>query len=54
VIAPRVYWTRSLVWCRSEERAAVLAIVDALTDEVGDFGIHRPDAWRPGTDPYKQ
>ncbi len=31
VIEPQVYWTWSLVWCRGEERAAVLAVVDALT-----------------------
>ena len=54
VIAPEVYWTWSLVWRRGEERAAVLAVADTLTDEVGDPGIHRPDAWLPDTDPYKQ
>ena len=54
VIAPEVYWTWSLVWRRGEERAAVLAVVDALTDGVGDLGIHRPDAWLPGSDPHKQ
>jgi hypothetical protein len=32
VIAPQVYWTWSLVWRRGEERAAVLATVDALTE----------------------
>ena len=54
VIAPQVYWTWSLVWRRGEERAAVLVVVDALTDEVGDLGIHRPDAWLPDSDPHKQ
>jgi DNA-binding transcriptional LysR family regulator len=54
VIAPEVYWTWSLVWRRGEERAAVLAVADALTDGVGDLGIHRPDAWLPGSDPHKQ
>ena len=54
VIAPRVYWAWYLVWRRSEERAAVLAVVDALTDKVGDLGIHRPDAWLPDSDPHKQ
>ncbi len=54
VIAPQVYWTWSLVWRRREERAAVLAVVDALTGEVGDLGIHRPDAWLPDSDPHKQ
>jgi DNA-binding transcriptional LysR family regulator len=54
VIAPQVYWTWSLVWRRGEERAAVLAAVHALTDGVGDFGIHRPDAWLPDSDPHHQ
>jgi hypothetical protein len=54
VIAPEVYWTWSLVWRRGEERAAVLAVVDALTGGVGDLGIHWPDAWLPGSDPHKQ
>jgi DNA-binding transcriptional LysR family regulator len=53
VIAPQVYWTWSLVWRRAEERTAVLAVVDALTDGVGDLGIHRPDAWLPHSDPHK-
>jgi Bacterial regulatory helix-turn-helix protein, lysR family len=54
VIAPRVYWTWSLVWRRGEKRAAVLAAVNALTEGVGDLGLRRPDAWLPGTDPHKQ
>jgi DNA-binding transcriptional LysR family regulator len=54
VIAPQVYWTWSLVWRRGEERAAVLAVVDALTEGVGDLGINQPDAWLPDSDPHKQ
>ena len=54
VIAPHVYWSWSLVWRRGEQRAAVLAVVDALTDRTGDLGLHRPDAWLPDTDPHKQ
>jgi DNA-binding transcriptional LysR family regulator len=54
VIAPEVYWTWSLVWRRDEERAAVLAVADVLTDGVGDLGILRPDAWLPDGDPHKQ
>ncbi|MET8022775.1 LysR family transcriptional regulator [Streptomyces avermitilis] len=54
VIAPKVYWTWSLVWRSSEVRAAVLAVVDTLTEGVGDLGIHAPDAWLPDGDPYKQ
>lgn len=53
VIAPQVYRTWSVVWRRGEERAAVLAVVDALTDQAGDLGIHRPDAWLPDSDPHK-
>ena len=54
VIAPQIYWTWSLVWRRDEERAAVLAVVDALTDGAADLGIHRPDAWLPGSDPHRR
>ncbi len=54
VIEPQVYWTWSLVWRRGEERAAVLAAVDALTGGVGELGIHSPDAWLPDSDPHKQ
>jgi DNA-binding transcriptional LysR family regulator len=54
LIAPQVYWTWSLVWRRSEARSAVLATVDALTDDVGDLGVHGPEAWLPEDDPYKR
>jgi DNA-binding transcriptional LysR family regulator len=54
VIAPQVYWTWSLVWRRDEERAAVLAAVDAISDGAGDLGIRRPDAWVPDCDVHKQ
>ncbi|MEU9449857.1 LysR family transcriptional regulator [Streptomyces sp. NPDC048277] len=50
--APKVYWTWSLVRRESEDRAGVLAVVDALCDGVGDLGIHAPDAWLPADDPY--
>jgi DNA-binding transcriptional LysR family regulator len=53
VLAPEVHWTWSLVWRGDEVRAAVLAVVDALTEGVGDLGIHAPDAWLPDGDPYK-
>ncbi|MFG2937771.1 LysR family transcriptional regulator [Streptomyces sp. NPDC048282] len=52
VVAPKVYWTWSLVRRASEDRAGVLATVDALCDGVGDLGIHAPDAWLPAGDPY--
>ena len=54
LIAPRIYWTWSLIWRRNESRTSVLGAVDALTDGVGDFGIHGPDAWLPDNDPYKR
>ncbi|WP_406165014.1 LysR family transcriptional regulator [Streptomyces sp. NBC_00996] len=54
LIAPKVYWTWSLVWRSGEERAAVRAVVDALTNGVSDLGIHAPDAWLPDDDPHRQ
>ncbi|WP_266392599.1 LysR family transcriptional regulator [Streptomyces canus] len=52
ITGPKVYWTWSLVWREKEERAGVLAVVDALCEGVGDLGIHAPDAWLPADDPY--
>ncbi|MGY5052328.1 LysR family transcriptional regulator [Streptomyces sp. 900105755] len=52
IVTPKVYWTWSLVWRASEDRAGVLAVVDALCDGVGDLGIHAPDAWLPADDPH--
>ncbi|MFE6827390.1 LysR family transcriptional regulator [Streptomyces sp. NPDC057690] len=54
VVAPRVYWTWSLVRRESEERAGVLGVVDALCDGVGadGLGIHAQDAWLPADDPH--
>lgn len=54
VVAPKVYWTWSLVRRRGEVRSAVLAAATALTDGVGDDDIHAPDAWLPGEDPYRR
>jgi DNA-binding transcriptional LysR family regulator len=53
VVDPQPYWTWSLVWRRGDVRAAVLAVVDAITTGVGDLGIHAPGAWLPEGDPYK-
>ncbi|MFG2352439.1 LysR family transcriptional regulator [Streptomyces sp. NPDC048521] len=53
VVAPEIYWTWSLVWRRSDVRTAVLAVVEALCDGVGDLGIHGADAWLPLGDPYR-
>jgi DNA-binding transcriptional LysR family regulator len=47
VVEPKLYWPWSLVWRRSELRAAVLAVVDALTTGVGDLGTYAPDVWLP-------
>ncbi|MDQ1066099.1 LysR family transcriptional regulator [Streptomyces canus] len=52
IVGPKVYWTWSLVWREKEERAGVLAVVDALCEGVGDLGLHAPDAWLPAGDPY--
>ncbi|MFJ5226233.1 LysR family transcriptional regulator [Streptomyces sp. NPDC088400] len=54
IIGPKAYWTWSLVWRRSEVRAAVLATIEALAEHVTDPGIHDPDAWLPATDPHKR
>jgi DNA-binding transcriptional LysR family regulator len=52
VVGPKVYWTWSLVWRASEDRAGVLGVVDALSEGVGDLGVHAPDAWLPADDPH--
>jgi DNA-binding transcriptional LysR family regulator len=48
VVAPEIYWAWLLVWRASEDRPAVLAVVDALREGVDDIGIHASDAWVPG------
>jgi len=52
VVAPSIHWTWSLVRRESEDRAGVLAVVDALRDAVRDLGIHAPGVWLPSDDPY--
>lgn len=54
VVAPRIHWTWSLTWRRGETRAAVLGVVDALCDDVGDLGIQGAEAWLPAGDPYRR
>jgi DNA-binding transcriptional LysR family regulator len=54
VVAPRIYWNWSLVWRRCEVRDTVMAVVDALTDGIGDLGLDAPDVWLPDGDPYKR
>ncbi|MEE4542056.1 LysR family transcriptional regulator [Streptomyces sp. V4-01] len=55
LVAPRIHWTWSLVWRRSEVRPAVLAVVEVLCDGVdrGGAGIDAPDSWLPAGDPYR-
>ncbi|MER5601444.1 LysR family transcriptional regulator [Streptomyces sp. NPDC002265] len=52
IVAPKPYWTWSMVRRESENRAGVLAVVDALCDGIGDLGIAAPDAWLPAGDPH--
>ncbi|MET8627632.1 LysR family transcriptional regulator [Kitasatospora sp. NPDC004669] len=54
VVAPEVHWTWSLVRRADEVRPAVLAVVDALCDGVGDLGLHGAQAWLPAGDPYRR
>jgi DNA-binding transcriptional LysR family regulator len=53
VVEPKLYWSWSLVWRRSELRAAVLAVVDVLTTGIGDLGTQAPGVWLPADDPYR-
>ncbi|MFJ9542694.1 LysR family transcriptional regulator [Streptomyces sp. NPDC101225] len=52
IVGPKVYWTWSLVWREGERRDAVLGVVDALCEDVGDLGVHAADAWLPADDPH--
>jgi DNA-binding transcriptional LysR family regulator len=54
VVTPEIYWTWSLVWRAGEARPAVLAVVEALCDGVGDPGVHGPGAWLPDGDPHRR
>ncbi|WP_285369218.1 LysR family transcriptional regulator [Streptomyces sp. RKAG293] len=51
--APEIYWTWSLVRRESEDRPAVLALIDALCEGVGDLGLHAVGAWLPAGDPHR-
>jgi DNA-binding transcriptional LysR family regulator len=53
LVAPEPYWTWSLLRRADEERAAVLDVVDALCDGIGDLGLRGADAWLPTGDPYR-
>jgi DNA-binding transcriptional LysR family regulator len=56
LVAPQIYWTWSLVRRRGEDRAPVLAAVDALTEgiDAAGLGLEGPDAWLPPGDPYRR
>jgi DNA-binding transcriptional LysR family regulator len=54
VVTPRIYWTWSLVWRSTEARASVLAVVEALGDDAGDFGLDAADVWLPEGDPHRR
>lgn len=51
---PEPCWTWSLVWRRGEDRESVLAVVDALTCDVDDFGVTDDGVWLPADDPYRR
>lgn len=52
VTNPAPYWTWSLVSRRDERRATVLAVIEALADDVGRLGLD-DDAWLPAGDPHR-
>ena len=52
VTHPAPYWTWSLVSRRDERRATVLAVIEALADDVGRLGLD-DDAWLPAGDPHR-
>jgi DNA-binding transcriptional LysR family regulator len=52
ILNPVPLWTWSLVWRRDEDDAAVLAVVDALTRNLGDLGVIDRSTWLPSADPY--
>ncbi|MEU8378441.1 LysR family transcriptional regulator [Streptosporangium sp. NPDC048865] len=53
VVGPAPYWTWALVFRRDETRAAVLAVVEALTRDVGGLGLDAGTAWLPTGDPFR-
>jgi hypothetical protein len=54
LIEPTPYWTWSLVARRDEERAGVLSLIRALTENVGRLGLDEPTAWLPRTDVHRR
>ncbi|HUE31864.1 MAG TPA: LysR family transcriptional regulator [Mycobacterium sp.] len=53
IAAPTPLWTWSLVWRRDEDRATVRALIEVLTRDIGDLGVHDADAWLPADDPHR-
>lgn len=53
VLDPVPLWTWSLVWRRDEDSAAVRAVIDAFTRDVGDLGVRDQGVWLPADDPYR-
>jgi DNA-binding transcriptional LysR family regulator len=52
VVQPTPCFTWSLVARRDEPRAAVHAVIEALTHDVGSLGLDADTVWLPPTDPY--
>lgn len=52
VVDPAPYWAWSLVWRRDENRAAVLDVVAALTDDVEPLHLDGT-SWLPDDDPHR-
>ncbi|MEU4672333.1 LysR family transcriptional regulator [Amycolatopsis sp. NPDC023774] len=53
IVDPSPCWTWSLVTRRDDTRASVRAVVDALTADLGTFGLD-DSTWLPATDPYSR
>ncbi|MEV6896542.1 LysR family transcriptional regulator [Amycolatopsis sp. NPDC051372] len=53
IVSPTPCWTWSLVTRRDDTRASVRAVVDALTADLGTFGLD-DSTWLPATDPYSR
>jgi DNA-binding transcriptional LysR family regulator len=53
IVDPTPCWTWSLVTRRDDTRASVRAVVDALTTDLGTFGLD-DSTWLPATDPYSR
>ncbi|WIX75902.1 LysR family transcriptional regulator [Amycolatopsis carbonis] len=53
IVSPTPCWTWSLVTRHDDTRASVRAVVDALTADLGTFGLD-DSTWLPATDPYSR